>query len=143
MANLQSERKLENMLTTTTAETVQSSLTVATPDGVQSTFDAAHDPAFGALEISPDLDLKIRKALTRAARQIAFRQQLRLPLFYFVYLTLEVRRLMLLAKGYALGQIGELRGSICHRKILPFATQSQKGVCVNYRLLSSPGYSPL
>jgi hypothetical protein len=54
------------------------------------------DPATGALVVDPNLDLKIRKALTRAARRIAFRQQLRLPVLYFRQLALEIAGKVLL-----------------------------------------------
>ena len=49
------------------------------------------DPTTGALIITPDRDLKIRKALRREARRIAFGLRLRKPLFEIKYFVLKAR----------------------------------------------------
>jgi hypothetical protein len=68
-------------------------------DGAHRRLLAVDDPATGTCVISPELDRKIQKALKRAARGIAFRLLLRLPLLEFEcyllklrYVTLDFRR---------------------------------------------------
>jgi hypothetical protein len=53
------------------------------------------DPATGALVVTPELDRKIRKALKRAARSIAFRLCLSYPRIYLNLSLLKVRKLFI------------------------------------------------
>src|SRR5689334_17109650 len=64
------------------------------------------DPATGALVVDSNLDLKIRKALSRATGQIEIRQQLCLHMLYFRYLEPEVRRTMLLIRCHTSRRVG-------------------------------------
>src|ERR1700755_863410 len=65
------------------------------PGGVSSGHVTRADTAFnranGALEISPDLDLKIRKALQRQVRRMKFRLYLSLLRLYFTKFALQIR----------------------------------------------------
>jgi hypothetical protein len=58
------------------------------------------DPATGALVVRPECRLEIERALSCAARSIALRHQLSLPLIYLRYLSLSLSeaRLRLLGK---------------------------------------------
>lgn len=62
--------------------------------------DELCEPTFGdgavrAIQLSPERLLKVRKALLREARRIAFRQKLRLPAIYFGLLLLNISKLRL------------------------------------------------
>lgn len=59
--------------------------------GLKRTPQTAFDPASGALYITPERDLEIRKAVRRAARKIAFRLYLLSLRLHFRYLTLKAR----------------------------------------------------
>jgi hypothetical protein len=120
MSDCPLERKFENDVTSATAPAIKPSFDPAhAADGIEGTLYPASNPTIGTLVISPDLDLKIRKALTRAARQIAFRQQLRLPGLYLIYFVLEARRMMLLMRRQAAGYVGYLGFNRRHRNISP------------------------
>jgi hypothetical protein len=142
MSNPSSERKLKNLIAGTATETVQP-LSFVAADRIKDAVHAKFDPTSGALIISPDLDLKIRKALTRAARQIALRQQLCLPILYFRYLALEVRRVVLLMQRKAAGYVSYFALNRGHRnisrsmgRILPYGEDSVKsGIIAHVYLL--------
>jgi hypothetical protein len=63
----------------------------APANGCKSGSGFAFDPASGALVVSPDLDLKIRKAILAEARSIQLRLYFSLLSLYFRKLTLQVR----------------------------------------------------
>ena len=77
----------------------------AAPDRGQGSLRFTFDPTTGALIVSPDLDLKIRKSLTRAARQIAFRLFLRRCRFEVEYLALKMRYARLRLLRYLAGKL--------------------------------------
>jgi hypothetical protein len=66
------------------------------------------DPTTGALIISPELDRKICKALSRAARRIAFRLKVRSELFRFQLFAAQMRCLVLKASGDLYGYLANL-----------------------------------
>lgn len=102
VARVRSKRRDAKVGTASPAsEQVVSGITGERPNG---RMNPLANPAERALIISPDLDLKIRKALRREARRIAFRLRIRQPFFEISYLALKLR--------YAsLRIIGRLAGS--------------------------------
>jgi hypothetical protein len=80
------------------------------PDRGQRRSLFQHDPATGTLIVSPDLDLKIRKALMAEAKRIQHGLFLR-------YLRLQVEKLALQSRSALLILIIKLRGVFV--KLLP------------------------
>jgi len=78
----------------------------ATPNSTKTRSNFTFDPATGALVITPNLDLVIRKALMRV-RRIKFRLFLRRRFLQVEYLTLQARSSALHAIGYFLSILTE------------------------------------
>jgi hypothetical protein len=74
--------------------------TAATSHRPERGLDSAFNSAPGALEISPDLDAKIRKAILREVRRIKFRLYLTKAHLYFALFLLQGRRLILNCRCY-------------------------------------------
>ena len=58
-------------------------------------LSAVSDPTCGALEMSPDLELKAREAISRELRRIKFRLYLSFLFLYFEKLSLQARHFCL------------------------------------------------
>jgi hypothetical protein len=68
----------------------------------------AFDPATGTLIITPELDRKIRKALGRAARRVAFRLKVRRELFRFQLFAAQTLCFVLKVSGDLCGYLANL-----------------------------------
>lgn len=82
--------------------------TIGSGERAQGRPDAGFNPALRTLVITPDLDLKIRKALKRAARRLAFRALLRYLRFQIEYLALKSRLAVLRVLRKFAGKLAEL-----------------------------------
>jgi hypothetical protein len=68
---------------------------------------AAFDPTSGALIVSPDLDLKIRRSLEREVRRLKFGLFLQCDLCRFEVFFAKVRCALLRVRGYLVGYSGQ------------------------------------
>jgi hypothetical protein len=74
-------------------------------NGLQTGSRLILDPATGTLEVDIKFDLEIQKAILGAARRVALRQQLRLPLVQFRQFTLNLDAAQLKVPRYIQGDL--------------------------------------
>jgi hypothetical protein len=88
-------------------------------DGRKNRLRFVFDPATGALIVSPDLDLKIRKAIMGEARRLTYRLYFLQARLYPELLWLKCRRMTLQARRYFFGYFQNLRPDR-HQNTPPF-----------------------